>query len=58
MQALQLAFSESTDMFGFAMRDPLFEVLHGEPRWEELRERAGLAEAQIAGIRLNLPDGI
>lgn len=55
---LELAFSESIVMFGFAMRDPVFEILHGEPGWEELRERAGLTEANIAGAKLNLPDGI
>jgi TolB-like protein len=56
--SLQLIFAESTRMFGFALRDPRYESLHGEPGWEELRERAGLTEAQIAGTRLNLPDGI
>ena len=58
LESLQLTFSESIDMFGFALRDPIFESLHGEPGWEELRERAGLSEAQIAGTKLNLPDGI
>jgi len=55
--SLQLTFSESTRMFGFVLRDPNFEGLHGEPGWEELRERAGLSEAHIAGTKLNLPDG-
>ena len=58
MASLQLEFSESIDMFGFSFRDPVFESLHGEPGWEELRERAGLTDADIAGTTLNLPDGI
>jgi len=57
MISLQRNFAESTRMFGFTLRDPKFESLHGEPGWEELRERAGLSEAHIAGTKLNLPDG-
>ena len=45
-------------MFGFALWDPAFEILDGEPAWEALRERAGLSEAQIQGTKFNLPDGI
>ena len=44
--------------FTFILWDPAFEDLHGMPGWEELRERAGLSEADIAGTKLNLPDGI
>jgi adenylate cyclase len=55
---LQLAFSTSTQMSGDVLWDPLFESLHGEPGWEQMRERAGLSEANIAGTKLNLPDGI
>ena len=55
---VQLAYSKSADGFGLIMWDPVFAGLRGEPGWEELRERAGLSEAQIAGTRLNLPDGI
>lgn len=58
LASIRLAFSESTEMFGFTMRDPIFEGLHGEPGWEELRKRAGLSEAHLAGAKLNLPDGI
>ena len=58
LENIQLAFSRSTRHFGFVLWDPMFEGLHGMPGWEELRERAGLSEGQIAGTRLNLPDGI
>ena len=58
MASLQLEFSESVERFGMSFRDPVFESLHGEPGWEELRERAGLTDADIAGTTLNLPDGI
>jgi len=58
LEFVRLAFSVSIEGFGFVMWDPIFEGLHGEPGWEELRERAGLSEAQIAGTKLNLPDGI
>jgi TolB-like protein/thioredoxin-like negative regulator of GroEL len=58
LEFLQLAYSKSAERFGLIMWDPEFAGLRGEPGWEELRERAGLSEAQIAGTRLNLPDGI
>ncbi len=60
LELIQLDFSGSTDMFEFPfiMWDPAFEDLHGMPGWEELRERAGLSEADIAGTKLNLTDGI
>jgi len=58
LEFVQLAFSKSAEGFGFIMWDPVFAGLRGEPGWEELRERAGLSEAQIAGTRLNLPNGI
>ena len=57
--SLQLTFCGVHEgCLGLRLRDPRFESLHGEPGWEELRERAGLSEAQIAGTKLNLPDGI
>jgi len=58
LEFVQLAHSNSAERFGLIMRDPWFAGLRGRPGWEELRERAGLSEAQIAGTRLNLPDGI
>lgn len=58
LEFLQLAYSKSAEGFGSIMWDSEFAGLRGEPGWEELRERAGLSEAQIAGTRLNLPDGI
>ncbi|NIL93569.1 MAG: hypothetical protein GTO71_03800 [Woeseiaceae bacterium] len=61
LKVIQANFSESTTgiiYFTFTLWDPAFEGLHGMPGWEELRERAGLSEAQIAGTKLNLPDGI
>ncbi len=57
LDALEDNYADDTSMFGFVMRDPTYEFLHGHPRWEALCERAGLSEAQIAGTKLNLPEG-
>ena len=55
---LNMVFGESVDMFAFALRNPLFENLHGDPRWEHLKARAGLTDAQIAAANFTLPDGL
>ncbi len=36
--------------------NPRFNPLHDDPRWLELRRKAGLGPERLAGIRLQLPD--
>lgn len=55
---LETAFTYDISEFGFVLRDPIFESLHEEPAWKALSERAGLSPSQIAGTKLNLPNGI
>ena len=43
--------------FGMQLWSKENEHLHGDPRWEELRKRARLTDADLAGIEFNLPEG-
>ena len=54
---LDIAFGETMDRFAFALYDPYFAGLHGNPRWEHLKERAGLTDEQIAAVDFKLPNG-
>ncbi len=53
---LSQAASADTTKVSFGSRhvnSNFFENLHGDPRWAEIEERAGLAAHQLAEIRFN-----
>jgi TolB-like protein len=50
-------YSNNIGMFGLELWRQENAYLHGDPRWEKLRERAGLTDADLAGIEFNLPEG-
>ena len=50
-------FKEHPYAFGMALWNEDHEHLHGDPRWEQLREAAGLTDADLAGVEFNLPEG-
>ena len=55
---LEQQFEESTEMFGFTLRSPIFAEFDGIPEWEAIKKRAGLSEEDIGDTKLRLPDGI
>ena len=54
---MQAEENNSIDMSGINA-NPLFASLYDDPRWQDLLERLGLSEAQLASISfdIHMPD--
>jgi TolB-like protein/Tfp pilus assembly protein PilF len=50
-------YKRNIGFFGLELWHERNRYLHGDPRWEELRELAGLTDEDLAGIEFNLPEG-
>ena len=50
-------YKRNIGFFGLELWHERNTYLHGDPRWEELRELAGLTDEDLAGIEFNLPEG-
>jgi TolB-like protein len=50
-------FKENIYLFGLDLWSEEGQHMHGDPRWEELRELARLTDADLAGLEFNLPEG-
>lgn len=49
----QYAEQESSFVLAIRTRSPMLGNLHGDPRWQEILELAGIAEHQLAAIEFN-----
>jgi TolB-like protein len=50
-------FQEHPYAFGMTLWNEDNEHLHGDPRWENLREAARLTDEDLAGVEFELPEG-
>jgi tetratricopeptide (TPR) repeat protein len=55
---LDKAFGDDIDMFFYYMWNPEYSILHDDPRWLELRERAGLSADRLEALEFEIPESL